>query len=364
MPPRASARKNTAAPASERESRERATSPRHRALRFEDEEEDAEEASGSAMALAPFSTRAREVSIRKIRVRGTMPLIASTLCVVCTALVAVCLQSWHIHATAMALASVRVSATNVKLAPATRRLKSLEDAVRRLEEETARVSDARAGGMTREMKDAALEAAETHAANAESRLRTEMRKEVSEMSTMVSGLKKEQSAFATKSDVKKMDSTKSVKKLQGAVDAVQKAQADFVSVSRVDALFNAVEALKDRSSYVTTSDLDLMKRDLVTKSDLKKMDSTKSVKKLQGAVDAVQKAQANFVSVSRVDALFNAVEALKDRSSYVTTSDLDLMKRDLVTKSDLKKMDSTKSVKKLQKARWTRCKRHRRILSR
>ena len=190
MPPRASARKNTAAPASERESRERATSPRHRALRFEDEEEDAEEASGSAMALAPFSTRAREVSIRKIRVRGTMPLIASTLCVVCTALVAVCLQSWHIHATAMALASVRVSATNVKLAPATRRLKSLEDAVRRLEEETARVSDARAGGMTREMKDAALEAAETHAANAESRLRTEMRKEVSEMSTMVSGLKR------------------------------------------------------------------------------------------------------------------------------------------------------------------------------
>ena len=65
-------------------------------------------------------------------------MIASALCVVCTALVAVCLQSWHIHATAMALASVRVSATNVKLAPATRRLKSLEDAVRRLEEETAR----------------------------------------------------------------------------------------------------------------------------------------------------------------------------------------------------------------------------------
>ena len=296
MPPRASARKNTAAPASERESRERATSPRHRALRFEDEEEDAEEASGSAMALAPFSTRAREVSIRKIRVRGTMPLIASTLCVVCTALVAVCLQSWHIHATAMALASVRVSATNVKLAPATRRLKSLEDAVRRLEEETARVSDARAGGMTREMKDAALAAAETHAANAESRLRTEMRKEVSEMSTMVSGLKKEQSAFATKSDVKKMDSTKSVKKLQGAMDAVQKAQADFVSVSRVDALFNAVEALKDRSSYVTTSDLDLMKRDLVTKSDLKKMDSTKSVKTLQSALDKLRKVQSGFVT--------------------------------------------------------------------
>ena len=296
MPPRASARKNTAAPASERESRERATSPRHRALRFEDEDEDAEEASGSAMALAPFSTRAREVSIRKIRVRGTMPLIASTLCVVCTALVAVCLQSWHIHATAMALASVRVSATNVKLAPATRRLKSLEDAVRRLEEETARVSDARAGGMTREMKDAALEAAETHAANAESRLRTEMRKEVSEMSTMVSGLKKEQSAFATKSDVKKMDSTKSVKKLQGAMDAVQKAQADFVSVSRVDALFNAVEALKDRSSYVTTSDLDLVKRDLVTKSDLKKMDSTKSVKTLQSALDKLRKVQSGFVT--------------------------------------------------------------------
>ena len=296
MPPRASARKNTAAPASERESRERATSPRHRALRFEDEDEDAEEASGSAMALAPFSTRAREVSIRKIRVRGTMPLIASTLCVVCTALVAVCLQSWHIHATAMALASVRVSATNVKLAPATRRLKSLEDAVRRLEEETARVSDARAGGMTREMKDAALAAAETHAANAESRLRTEMRKEVSEMSTMVSGLKKEQSAFATKSDVKKMDSTKSVKKLQGAMDAVQKAQADFVSVSRVDALFNAVEALKDRSSYVTTSDLDLMKRDLVTKSDLKKMDSTKSVKTLQSALDKLRKVQSGFVT--------------------------------------------------------------------
>ena len=296
MPPRASARKNTAAPASERESRERATSPRHRALRFEDEDEDAEEASGSAMALAPFSTRAREVSIRKIRVRGTMPLIASALCVVCTALVAVCLQSWHIHATAMALASVRVSATNVKLAPATRRLKSLEDAVRRLEEETARVSDARAGGMTREMKDAALEAAETHAANAESRLRTEMRKEVSEMSTMVSGLKKEQSAFATKSDVKKMDSTKSVKKLQGAMDAVQKAQADFVSVSRVDALFNAVEALKDRSSYVTTSDLDLVKRDLVTKSDLKKMDSTKSVKTLQSALDKLRKVQSGFVT--------------------------------------------------------------------
>ena len=300
MPPRASARKNTAAPASERESRERATSPRHRALRFEDEEEDAEEASGSAMALAPFSTRAREVSIRKIRVRGTMPLIASTLCVVCTALVAVCLQSWHIHATAMALASVRVSATNVKLAPATRRLKTLEDAVRRLEEETARVSDARAGGMTREMKDAALEAAETHAANAESRLRTEMRKEVSEMSTMVSGLKKEQSAFATKSDLKKMDSTKSVKKLQGAVDAVQKAQADFVSVSRVDALFNAVEALKDRSSYVTTSDLDLMKRDLVTKSDLKKMDSTKSVKALQSALDKLRKVQSGFVTSSEM----------------------------------------------------------------
>jgi len=296
MPPRASARKNTAAPASERESRERATSPRHRALRFEDEDEDAEEASGSAMALAPFSTRAREVSIRKIRVRGTMPLIASALCVVCTALVAVCLQSWHIHATAMALASVRVSATNVKLAPATRRLKSLEDAVRRLEEETARVSDARAGGMTREMKDAALAAAETHAANAESRLRTEMRKEVSEMSTMVSGLKKEQSAFATKSDVKKMDSTKSVKKLQGAMDAVQKAQADFVSVSRVDALFNAVEALKDRSSYVTTSDLDLVKRDLVTKSDLKKMDSTKSVKTLQSALDKLRKVQSGFVT--------------------------------------------------------------------
>ena len=296
MPPRASARKNTAAPASERESRERATSPRHRALRFEDEDEDAEEASGSAMALAPFSTRAREVSIRKIRVRGTMPLIASTLCVVCTALVAVCLQSWHIHATAMALASVRVSATNVKLAPATRRLKSLEDAVRRLEEETARVSDARAGGMTREMKDAALAAAETHAANAESRLRTEMRKEVSEMSTMVSGLKKEQSAFATKSDVKKIDSTKSVKKLQGAMDAVQKAQADFVSVSRVDALFNAVEALKDRSSYVTTSDLDLVKRDLVTKSDLKKMDSTKSVKTLQSALDKLRKVQSGFVT--------------------------------------------------------------------
>ena len=300
MPPRASARKNTAAPASERESRERATSPRHRALRFEDEDEDAEEASGSAMALAPFSTRAREVSIRKIRVRGTMPLIASTLCVVCTALVAVCLQSWHIHATAMALASVRVSATNVKLAPATRRLKSLEDAVRRLEEETARVSDARAGGMTREMKDAALAAAETHAANAESRLRTEMRKEVSEMSTMVSGLKKEQSAFATKSDLKKMDSTKSVKKLQGAVDAVQKAQADFVSVSRVDALFNAVEALKDRSSYVTTSDLDLMKRDLVTKSDLKKMDSTKSVKALQSALDKLRKVQSGFVTSSEM----------------------------------------------------------------
>ena len=296
MPPRASARKNTAAPASERESRERATSPRHRALRFEDEDEDAEEASGSAMALAPFSTRAREVSIRKIRVRGTMPLIASALCVVCTALVAVCLQSWHIHATAMALASVRVSATNVKLAPATRRLKSLEDAVRRLEEETARVSDARAGGMTREMKDAALAAAETHAANAESRLRTEMRKEVSEMSTMVSGLKKEQGAFATKSDVKKMDSTKSVKKLQGAMDAVQKAQADFVSVSRVDALFNAVEALKDRSSYVTTSDLDLVKRDLVTKSDLKKMDSTKSVKTLQSALDKLRKVQSGFVT--------------------------------------------------------------------
>ena len=296
MPPRASARKNTAAPASERESRERATSPRHRALRFEDEDEDAEEASGSAMALAPFSTRAREVSIRKIRVRGTMPLIASALCVVCTALVAVCLQSWHIHATAMALASVRVSATNVKLAPATRRLKSLEDAVRRLEEETARVSDARAGGMTREMKDAALAAAETHAANAESRLRTEMRKEVSEMSTMVSGLKKEQSAFATKSDVKKIDSTKSVKKLQGAMDAVQKAQADFVSVSRVDALFNAVEALKDRSSYVTTSDLDLVKRDLVTKSDLKKMDSTKSVKTLQSALDKLRKVQSGFVT--------------------------------------------------------------------
>ena len=296
MPPRASARKNTAAPASERESRERATSPRHRALRFEDEDEDAEEASGSAMALAPFSTRAREVSIRKIRVRGTMPLIASALCVVCTALVAVCLQSWHIHATAMALASVRVSATNVKLAPATRRLKSLEDAVRRLEEETARVSDARAGGMTREMKDAALAAAETHAANAESRLRTEMRKEVSEMSTMVSGLKKEQGAFATKSDVKKIDSTKSVKKLQGAMDAVQKAQADFVSVSRVDALFNAVEALKDRSSYVTTSDLDLVKRDLVTKSDLKKMDSTKSVKTLQSALDKLRKVQSGFVT--------------------------------------------------------------------
>ena len=296
MPPRASARKNTAAPASERESRERATSPRHRALRFEDEDEDAEEASGSAMALAPFSTRAREVSIRKIRVRGTMPLIASALCVVCTALVAVCLQSWHIHATAMALASVRVSATNVKLAPATRRLKSLEDAVRRLEEETALVSDARAGGMTREMKDAALAAAETHAANAESRLRTEMRKEVSEMSTMVSGLKKEQSAFATKSDVKKIDSTKSVKKLQGAMDAVQKAQADFVSVSRVDALFNAVEALKDRSSYVTTSDLDLVKRDLVTKSDLKKMDSTKSVKTLQSALDKLRKVQSGFVT--------------------------------------------------------------------
>ena len=300
MPPRASARKNTAAPASERESRERATSPRHRALRFEDEDEDAEEASGSAMALAPFSTRAREVSIRKIRVRGTMPLIASTLCVVCTALVAVCLQSWHIHATAMALASVRVSATNVKLAPATRRLKSLEDAVRRLEEETARVSDARAGGMTREMKDAALAAAETHAANAESRLRTEMRKEVSEMSTMVSGLKKEQGAFATKSDVKKMDSTKSVKKLQGAMDAVQKAQADFVSVSRVDALFNAVEALKDRSSYVTTSDLDLVKRDLVTKSDLKKMDSTKSVKTLQSALDKLRKVQSGFVTSSEM----------------------------------------------------------------
>ena len=94
--------------------------------------------------------------------------------------------------------------------------------------------------------------------------------------------------------MKKMDSTKSVKKLQGAVDAVQKAQADFVSVSRVDALFNAVEALKDRSSYVTTSDLDLMKRDLVTKSDLKKMDSTKSVKKLQGAVDSGAKGTGEF----------------------------------------------------------------------
>jgi len=297
MPPRASARKSTAAPAKASESGERPTSPRRRALRFEDDDEDEEEDEPcGSMALAPFSARSREVSIRKIHVRGTMPLIASTLCVVCTALVAVCLQSWHIHATAMALASVRVSATNVKLAPATRRLKSLEDAVRRLEEEKMSVSDARAGGMTREMKDAAREAAETHAASAESRLRTEIRKEVSEMSTMVSGLKKEQSAFATKSDLKKMDLTKSVKKLQVAVDAAQKAQADFVSASRVDALFNAVEALKDRSSYVTSSDLDAAKRDLVTKSDLKKIDATKSVKTLQSALDKLQKAQSSFVT--------------------------------------------------------------------
>ena len=252
-----------------------------------------------------------------IRVRSTVPLIVSTLCVVVTALIAVCAQSWHVRETAMRLASVRLSATSVKLGPTTRRLTALEDAVRRLESEKASVRAVDGVKATVEAERAANAANAATTTTDAKVVKTEMKAELKSVLAQIDALSKRQNSFVTTAELKKSSGALKAElaELEKTAAALEKKQANFAAKTELASLEKTTAALdKGQANFVTKAQLQKVNvaNDLALSAErLRIDDAIKEAKSLRDAIDAVSKSQDVFITNTTLRRVESQIEALK-----------------------------------------------------
>jgi len=259
----------------------------------------------------------RDVREGMIRVRSTVPLIVSVVCVVVTALIAVCAQSWHARETALRLASVRLSATSVTLGPTTRRLSALEDAVRRLESEkaSARAVDEVKATMEAERATNAANAATT---TTDARVvKTEMKAELKSVLAQIDALSKRQNGFVTAAELKKSNGAfkAELAELEKKAAALEKKQANFAAKTELASLEKTTAALdKGQANFVTKAQLQKVNvaNDLALSAErLRIDDAVKEAKSLRDAIDVVSKSQDVFITNTTLRRVESQIEALK-----------------------------------------------------
>ena len=259
----------------------------------------------------------RDVREGMIRVRSTVPLIVSVVCVVVTALIAVCAQSWHARETALRLASVRLSATSVTLGPTTRRLSALEDAVRRLESEkaSARAVDEVKATMEAERATNAANAATT---TTDARVvKTEMKAELKSVLAQIDALSRRQNGFVTAAELKKSNGAfkAELAELEKKAAALEKKQANFAAKTELASLEKTTAALdKGQANFVTKAQLQKVNvaNDLALSAErLRIDDAVKEAKSLRDAIDVVSKSQDVFITNTTLRRVESQIEALK-----------------------------------------------------
>ena len=282
--------------------------------RSDDDDDDDDDACDDAWGVARGE---RDVRAGMIRVRSTVPLIVSTLCVVVTALIAVCAQSWHVRETAMRLASVRLSATSVKLGPTTRRLTALEDAVRRLESEKASVRAVDGVKATVEAERAANAANAATTTTDAKVVKTEMKAELKSVLAQIDALSKRQNSFVTTAELKKSSGALKAElaELEKTAAALEKKQANFAAKTELASLEKTTAALdKRQANFVTKAQLQKVNvaNDLALSAErLRIDDAIKEAKSLRDAIDAVSKSQDVFITNTTLRRVESQIEALK-----------------------------------------------------
>ena len=282
--------------------------------RSDDDDDDDDDACDDAWGVARGE---RDVRAGMIRVRSTVPLIVSTLCVVVTALIAVCAQSWHVRETAMRLASVRLSATSVKLGPTTRRLTALEDAVRRLESEKASVRAVDGVKATVEAERAANAANAATTTTDAKVVKTEMKAELKSVLAQIDALSKRQNSFVTTAELKKSSGALKAElaELEKTAAALEKKQANFAAKTELASLEKTTAALdKGQANFVTKAQLQKVNvaNDLALSAErLRIDDAIKEAKSLRDAIDAVSKSQDVFITNTTLRRVESQIEALK-----------------------------------------------------
>ena len=280
----------------------------------DDDDDDDDDACDDAWGVARGE---RDVRAGMIRVRSTVPLIVSTLCVVVTALIAVCAQSWHVRETAMRLASVRLSATSVKLGPTTRRLTALEDAVRRLESEKASVRAVDGVKATVEAERAANAANAATTTTDAKVVKTEMKAELKSVLAQIDALSKRQNSFVTTAELKKSSGALKAElaELEKTAAALEKKQANFAAKTELASLEKTTAALdKGQANFVTKAQLQKVNvaNDLALSAErLRIDDAIKEAKSLRDAIDAVSKSQDVFITNTTLRRVESQIEALK-----------------------------------------------------
>ena len=281
---------------------------------YDDDDDDDDDACDDAWGVARGE---RDVRAGMIRVRSTVPLIVSTLCVVVTALIAVCAQSWHVRETAMRLASVRLSATSVKLGPTTRRLTALEDAVRRLESEKASVRAVDGVKATVEAERAANAANAATTTTDAKVVKTEMKAELKSVLAQIDALSKRQNGFVTTAELKKSSGALKAElaELEKTAAALEKKQANFAAKTELASLEKTTAALdKGQANFVTKAQLQKVNvaNDLALSAErLRIDDAIKEAKSLRDAIDAVSKSQDVFITNTTLRRVESQIEALK-----------------------------------------------------
>ena len=307
----------------------------------DDDDDDDDDACDDAWGVARGE---RDVRAGMIRVRSTVPLIVSTLCVVVTALIAVCAQSWHVRETAMRLASVRLSATSVKLGPTTRRLTALEDAVRRLESEKASVRAVDGVKATVEAERAANAANAATTTTDAKVVKTEMKAELKSVLAQIDALSKRQNSFVTTAELKKSSGALKAElaELEKTAAALEKKQANFAAKTELASLEKTTAALdKGQANFVTKAQLQKVNvaNDLALSAErLRIDDAIKEAKSLRDAIDAVSK------SLAQIDALS------KRQNSFVTTAEL--KKSSGALKAELAELEKTAAALEKKQANF------------
>ena len=208
----------------------------------EDETHDDEEETARAVVRTTTTTTATT----RVEVRSTVPFIVATACVVCVALVGLALQSAHLRATALRLASVRLTATGASLAPTTKRLLLLEEKLAKFESEyVTSVQLAKQEFVT----SAELKKSQQKLRNEEIKVSP---KQFEAVKNAVAKLTKSQGEFATAVDVQQIaDATVKLKKSQQKLVTftdLEKSQIGFATASQVSSLKKTTDALREAQS--------------------------------------------------------------------------------------------------------------------
>jgi SUN domain-containing protein 1/2 len=297
----------------------------------EDETHDDEEETARAVVRTTTTT-----ATTRVEVRSTVPFIVATACVVCVALVGLALQSAHLRATALRLASVRLTATGASLAPTTKRLLLLEEKLAKFESEyVTSVQLAKQEFVT----SAELKKSQQKLRNEEIKVSP---KQFEAVKNAVAKLTKSQGEFATAVDVQQIaDATVKLKKSQQKLVTftdLEKSQIGFATASQVSSLKKTTDALRESQSKFASagSIAELEKRvDSIKVANkqgagagLFKRDKSPSNAQLQAIKDAIASIEsANNETSSamqeRMTALEFAFDGMAERqSSFAKSSEL------------------------------------------